>query len=116
MGSEMCIRDSVAPVVEQLLAPKSEVNVNLLPTWLRAQIIQAEMRGGGEPQVRVAADVRLNAVVISGPPASLDGAEPMGAPLDVDPTAVSYTHLTLPTQRLSVISWARERYNLLPRA
>ncbi len=80
--------ESVAPVVEQLLAPTSEVNVNLLPSWLRAQIIQAEMRGGGEPQVRVAADVRLNAVVISGPPASLDVAEQMVAQLDVDPTAL----------------------------
>ncbi|MCH8314363.1 MAG: hypothetical protein IIA64_00185, partial [Planctomycetes bacterium] len=80
--------ESVAPVVEQLLAPKSEVNVNLLPTWLRAQIIQAEMRDGGEPQVRVAADVRLNAVVISGPPALLDVAEQMVAQLDVDPTAL----------------------------
>lgn len=72
--------ETVAPLVQQLLAGEE------IPLWLRYDAL-ARNRQLPEtgPQVRVAAEPRLNAVVISAPPAVLDIAEEMAAQLDVDP-------------------------------
>ncbi len=72
--------ETVAPIVEQLLAGEE------VPAWLR---INAFTRGRDlpdlGPDVRVAADRRLNAVIVSAPPSILSIAEEMVAQLDVDP-------------------------------
>ncbi|UCD76487.1 MAG: hypothetical protein JSV91_06095 [Phycisphaerales bacterium] len=72
--------ETVAPIVEQLLSTEE------IPLWLR---IDSARRGRvmpeTGPEVRVAADNRLNAVVISAPPAVLNIAEQMVMELDVDP-------------------------------
>ncbi|MCH8822271.1 MAG: hypothetical protein IH984_02070 [Planctomycetes bacterium] len=80
--------ETIAPIVQQMLAPESDIDVNRLPNWMLPQLYQAQLQQGGEPRVRVAADTRLNAVVISGPPTSLDVAEQMVAQLDIDPAGL----------------------------
>ena len=77
--------EMVVPIVNQLLAPEDKVDVNDLPSWARVQYLDMQRSGGGPVDVRVAADNRLNAVVVSAPPAMLDVAEQMIAQLDIDP-------------------------------
>lgn len=71
----------LAPVVQSLLTRESPLDK--LPDWMRAQAIA---RGGVvEPaSVRVVADARSNAVVVSGPQAALELAEKVVASLDVE--------------------------------
>ncbi|MHC4416411.1 MAG: secretin N-terminal domain-containing protein [Planctomycetota bacterium] len=77
--------ETVAPLVEQLLAREEVLDLNRLPSWSRVGFYQMQLqRGGPEPTVRVAADPRLNAVVISAPSTLLNVAEQMIAQLDVD--------------------------------
>ena len=72
--------EALAPVLEQLLARES--SLDKMPEWAR---VQAIARGATEPpRVHVAADPRLNALIISGPRAVLDMAEQIAATLDVD--------------------------------
>lgn len=60
--------EALAPVLEGVLARESALD--RLPEWAR---VQALSRGAEErPRVRVAADPRTNAVVVSGPTAMLD--------------------------------------------
>lgn len=74
--------EALAPVLEQLLARES--SLDKLPEWAK---VQAIARGAAEPpRVRVAAEPRLNALIISGPRAVLDMAEQVAATLDVDST------------------------------
>ncbi len=82
--------ERVAPLVSELLARDELMDVNQLPSWARVQFVQMQMRQGGpEPTVRVVADARLNAVVISAPAALLNAAEQMVSQLDVDPSDVT---------------------------
>ncbi|MHC4275552.1 MAG: secretin N-terminal domain-containing protein, partial [Planctomycetota bacterium] len=81
--------ERLAPLIAELMAREELLDVNRLPSWQRMQFLQMQMRQGGpEPTVRVAADTRLNAVVISAPPALLNVAEQMVTQLDVDPADV----------------------------
>ncbi|MCZ6850687.1 MAG: hypothetical protein O7F17_03510, partial [Planctomycetota bacterium] len=81
--------ESVAPVVEQLLAREELIDVNSLPSWARLGYLQVQQqRRESVPTVRVAADAKLNAVVIAAPAALLNVAEQMVAQLDVDPAEV----------------------------
>lgn len=74
--------EQVAPLVESVL--KKESIIRMLPEWQRAQAI-VQTGGKLEAEVRVAAERRLNAVVVSGPLATLTLAEQMISELDVDP-------------------------------
>lgn len=73
--------ETVAPVIEQILTRESMMDT--VPYWARWQIMQA---GAGDDgiEVRVAAEPRLNAVVVSAPRGMLDVAEGLVAQLDVE--------------------------------
>ncbi|MBS0196736.1 MAG: hypothetical protein JSR77_08260 [Planctomycetes bacterium] len=72
--------ESLAPVLEQVLARESALDK--LPEWAKMQAIA---RGAEEkPKVHVAAEPRMNAIVISGPRAVLDVAEQVVAELDIE--------------------------------
>ncbi len=78
--------EHVAPLVEKLLAEEDLLDLSDLPSWARVSFYQARMQqGGARPRVRVAADQRLNAVVVSAPTMILNIAEQMVAQLDVEP-------------------------------
>lgn len=76
--------ESVRPVIESVLTQESMLD--MLPPAQRAQVIS---RGGltMQPKVRVAAEPRLNALVVSGPKTLLDLAEQMVKDLDLDPAS-----------------------------
>ena len=78
----------VAPLVEELLGRREGMDTSQLPWWAQFNIYQIQLQRGmaTESPVRVAADTRLNAVVISAPPVVLGIAEQMVAQLDVDPS------------------------------
>ena len=78
--------ENVAPIVQELLEPKDQVDVAQLPNWARVEYLRARQSQPAPAEVRVAADARLNAVVISAPPGALNVAEQMVAQLDIDPT------------------------------
>ena len=67
------LAEAIAPVVESLLTQQSDD----VPWWRRDEMPDAA--------IRVAADSRLNAVVLSAPGSMLDIAEAMVTQLDVDP-------------------------------
>jgi type II secretion system protein D len=74
--------ESVAPLVTQLLAPEE------IPIWIRYDAIARNRTlPDSGPEVRVAADHKTNAVVVTGPVAVLSLAEQIVASLDVDPAA-----------------------------
>jgi type II secretion system protein D len=82
--------ERVAPLVSELLGHEEVSGVEEIPYWARLPIIQAQMaRNERQPAVRVAADARLNAVVVSAPSAILAIAEQMVIQLDIDPASVS---------------------------
>ncbi|MDX2132575.1 MAG: secretin N-terminal domain-containing protein [Planctomycetota bacterium] len=69
----------LAPVLEGVLARESALD--RMPDWMRAQVLS---RGTPEPpRVRVVADPRLNALVVSGPRSVVDMAEDVVRELDV---------------------------------
>jgi type II secretion system protein D len=75
----------VAPVVEQLLTGEDSLDEASLPNWARIDLaLRRQQLGGEAPPMRVAADARLNAVVVSGTPGVLDVAEALVRQLDVD--------------------------------
>ena len=77
------LAEDVAPIVEQLLATEQ------MPEWMRFDLLwRRGVNPDTTPPVRVVADSRLNAVVISAPPAVLNIAEEMVAQLDVDQAEV----------------------------
>ena len=94
--------ENVAPIVEQLLAGEQ------IPIWLQYDAIRrrSPLPDTG-PEVRVAADARLNAVVISAPPSVLNIAEQMVAQLDVDPAQLE--GYSIRTVRVLVIENADAR-------
>jgi len=77
----------VVPLVESLLAEQDLIDPSTLPPWALADFMRTrqQMRGG-RPDVRIAADDRLNAIVIAAVGSVLDAAEQMIAQLDVDRT------------------------------
>jgi len=75
--------ETLAPLVEKLLADRAVMSLRDMPQSLRQEYMR---RGLDRAPVRVASDVRLNAVIISGPPSVLEVADQMVAQLDVDPT------------------------------
>ncbi|MCB9844403.1 MAG: hypothetical protein H6811_00235 [Phycisphaeraceae bacterium] len=79
--------DAIAPLVERVLTKESEID--LIPEWQRWNYLSQRRRGdqgGIEQPVRVVAEGRLNAIVVSGPVAALDLAEQMVQELDVEPS------------------------------
>jgi type II secretion system protein D len=74
--------ETVRPVIESVLTQESMLD--MLPPQQRMQVIS---RGGvtAQPKVRVAAEPKLNAIVVSGPKSLIDLAETMIKDLDVDP-------------------------------
>jgi type II secretion system protein D len=78
--------ETVRPVIESVLTQESMLD--MLPPAQRAQVIS---RGGLtlQPKVRVAAEARLNAIIVSGPKSLIDLAEAMVKDLDVDPATKS---------------------------
>ncbi|MEM7622050.1 MAG: secretin N-terminal domain-containing protein, partial [Planctomycetota bacterium] len=80
--------ESVAPIVERVLESGDALSDDA-PWWMRDQILFDRARRGvapPPPPVRVQAEPRLNAVVVSAPLSVLDLAEEVIAGLDVDPT------------------------------
>ncbi len=77
--------ESIAPLVEQVLMRQSELD--LLPEWQIASYLARRRPGEGVDQpVRVIAEPRLNAIVVSAPLAALQLAEDVVRELDVDRT------------------------------
>ena len=77
--------ESVAPIVERVLTEGGDEQLDF---WLRYNIRMARARSGETdetPKVRVAAERRLNAIVVSGPIPVLALAEELVAGLDIDP-------------------------------
>jgi type II secretion system protein D len=74
--------ETVRPVIESVLTQESMLD--MLSPQQRMQVIS---RGGitSQPKVRVAAEPKLNAIVVSGPKTLIDLAETMIKDLDVDP-------------------------------
>ncbi|RLS23723.1 MAG: hypothetical protein DWH71_00100, partial [Planctomycetota bacterium] len=73
--------ETLAPLVEKLLSDRAMMSLRDMPQSLRQEYLR---RGLDRAPVRVAADVRLNAVIISGPPAVLETADQMVAQLDAE--------------------------------
>lgn len=73
--------ESVAPVLEQVLSKEDQLAG--VPDWVRGQVLLRRQEIAAPPQVRVAADRRMNAVVVSGPQRVLDLAEEVVRQLDV---------------------------------
>ncbi|MBL9141761.1 MAG: hypothetical protein JNK53_07840, partial [Phycisphaerae bacterium] len=72
--------ETLVPLVERLLADRVMLGMRDMPASVRQEYLR---RGMDRAPVRVAADARLNAVVVSGPQAVLEVAEQMVAQLDV---------------------------------
>ncbi|MFG0327722.1 MAG: secretin N-terminal domain-containing protein [Phycisphaerales bacterium JB037] len=76
--------EAVAPLVEQLLTRQSEID--LIPDWARWTYIQTRQRQGGdsavEQPVRVVAEPRLNALIVSAPAGVLELAEQVVSEID----------------------------------
>lgn len=78
--------ESLAPVLQSVLARESPLD--RLPDWARATAIRQRPDNRPEPpSVKVAAEPRLNAIIVSGPLAVMDLAEQVVKELDVDPGA-----------------------------
>lgn len=75
--------ETLAPLVERLLADRVMLSLRDMPASVRQEYLR---RGIDRAPVRVAADTRLNAVVVSGPQAVLEVAEQMVGQLDADAT------------------------------
>ena len=75
----------IAPLIERMLAEQAIINPQDLPGWMRAELMIAKVRGQvpDEAPIRVLADDRLNAVVVTGPSAVLNAAEQLVSQLDV---------------------------------
>lgn len=78
--------ETLAPVLETLL--KKESIASMLPSWERGSFI-ARQGFKAEPDVRVAAERSINAIIVTAPVAALDAAEQIVAELDVDPSTIA---------------------------
>lgn len=74
----------LAPLVERMLADKSLLDDRDLPDWMRVGLVRYGIDGGGQSSsgIRVLADTRLNAIVVTGPIAALNAAEQLAHQLD----------------------------------
>ncbi|MAY75359.1 MAG: hypothetical protein CMJ31_11685, partial [Phycisphaerae bacterium] len=80
--------ETVAPIVERVLTKDDGVSPES-PWWIREQIRIQRLRNGDTsdaPTIRVAAEPRLNAIVVSAPLATLELAEEVVSGLDIDPS------------------------------
>ncbi len=77
--------EAIAPVLETLL--KKDSVASMLPSWERGSFL-ARQGFKAEPDVRVAAEKTINAIVVTAPVAALDAAEQIIAELDVDPATI----------------------------
>lgn len=76
--------EQIAPVIEKLLVAEE------IDSWLYFDLLRrGRMEEDNSPDVRVAAEPRLNAVVISAAPSVLNVAEEMVRQLDVDPLTIN---------------------------
>lgn len=77
--------EGIAPVVEQIL--KRDSMLTMIPEFQRFQYLTQKGPGTspGDAGVRVAAERRLNAIVVSGPSSMLEAAEQVVNELDADP-------------------------------
>lgn len=77
--------ETVQPVVEQIL--KRDSMLTMIPEYQRFQYLTQKGQGAntGDAGVRVAAERRLNAIVVSGPASVLEVAEQVVRELDADP-------------------------------
>lgn len=76
--------EAITPVIESLLSKKSVLE--MLPQWERGNFLrqQTQQEAAG---IRVAAERRLNAVVVTGPVGVIEVAEQIVKELDADPQA-----------------------------
>ena len=88
--------ETLAPMVEKLLSDKAMMSMRDMPASLRQEYLR---RGIDRAPVRVAADPRLNAVIVSGPPAVVEVAEQMVAQLDVEPSQGAASDVRVVTLR-----------------
>lgn len=79
----------IAPIVQQVLAEEDRVSPDELPTWARFQWMQLRRQNPVDPPLRVSADAALNAVIVAGPPASIEVAEQLVSELDVEPSTIA---------------------------
>lgn len=77
--------EALVPVLQQVLT--REDGLAGLPDWARAQVLARRLDTQPAPEVRVAADRRLNALIVSGPQRILDLAEQVVAQIDAAPGA-----------------------------
>ncbi|MCC6969901.1 MAG: hypothetical protein IT434_06725 [Phycisphaerales bacterium] len=77
--------ETVQPVVEQIL--KRDSMLTMIPEYQRFQYLTQKGQGApsGDAGIRVAAERRLNAIVVSGPVSVLEVAEQVVSELDADP-------------------------------
>ena len=80
--------EQLVPLVRSLLDPEPEVTAQMLPGWAQVEYMRTR-REQRNDSVRVAADSRLNAVILTGPLVQLDAAQRMVEQLDVAATAGS---------------------------
>lgn len=73
--------EAVAPVVENVFSRGTILEQ--LPFWYRAEYLRSTGKGD-QPEVKVTAEKRLNALIVSGPAAVLDTAEQIVSELDKD--------------------------------
>ena len=73
--------EMVAPIIEDLLTENAADGIRQMPRWMQYQFLESQQ--GESPPVRVVADMRLNAVVISASASVLDVAEALVSQLDV---------------------------------
>lgn len=80
---------ALAPMLETLL--RKESALDLLPQWQRAEYLarMSQQGGAGIQPVRVAADKRLNSIVVTGPIGLLEAGEQIATELDVDPSGAA---------------------------
>ena len=76
------VAERIAPLVEKMLVQEEMYDPSDLPSWMRRSYLGG-LQNDSEPQLRVVADPRLNAVVVAGPPAMLNAAEQIIGQLDV---------------------------------
>ncbi len=89
--------ESIAPTLQTILSRESALDK--LPEWAKVQAIARSGPNAGEPApVKVAADARTNAVIVSGPKALLDLAEQITSTLDTEAAG------NMPTEAVRIIT------------
>ncbi|MGI9015400.1 MAG: secretin N-terminal domain-containing protein [Phycisphaerales bacterium] len=93
--------EQIAPIMETLLAGGgASQDIQSMPRWMQFEMMAYQAQNASSA-VRVVADPRLNAVIVSATPAELDVAEALVEQLDVD-RAVSPTQTQREVRVISV--------------